>query len=83
MTLDETLTVPLFRMLETMARIHGKVQGQTWLLQECRTKQLPVKISNGLVSFVCDQVLVRLLNQSPDRMVVYKGTKIATIEQSD
>ena len=58
-TLDETLTVPPFSMLETMARIHGKVRGQTWLLQECKTKELPVKIANGLLSSVCDQVPVR------------------------
>ena len=28
-TVDETLTIPLFSMLETMARVNGKVQGQT------------------------------------------------------
>ena len=81
MTVDET--VPPFSMLETMARVHGKVRGQTWLLLECKTKQLPVKIANGLVGSVCDQVPVRLLNPSPDRMVVYKGTKIATVEEID
>ena len=70
-------------MLETMARINGKVRGRTWLLQECKTKQLPVKIANGLVSSVCDQVPVRLLNPGPDRMVVYKGTKTATEEDID
>ena len=59
-TVDETLTIPPFSMLETMARVNGKVQGQTWLLQECRTKQLPVKIANGLVSSTCDQVPVQI-----------------------
>ena len=52
-------------------------------MQECRTKQLPVKIANGLVSSVCDQVPVRLLNQSTDCIVVYKGTKIAPVEEID
>ena len=79
-TIDETLTIPPFSMLETMARVNGKVRGQTWLLQECRTKQLPVKIANGLVNSTCDQVPVRVLNPSPDSRVVYKGTKIATVE---
>ena len=83
MTLDETLTAPPFSMLETMARVHGTVEGQTWLLQEFKTKQLPVKIANGLVSSVCDQLPIKLLNPSPDRMVVYKGTKIATVEEID
>ena len=35
------------------------------------------------MSCVGDQVPVRLLNPSPDRMVVYKGTKIATVEEMD
>ena len=70
-------------MLEAMARVNGKVRGQTWLLQECKTKQLPVKIANGLVSSGCDQVPVRLLNPSPERRVVYKGTNIATVEEID
>ena len=82
-TIDETLTIPPFSMLETMARVNGKVRGQTWLLQECRTKQLPVKIANGLVNSTCDQVPVRVLNPSPDSQVVYKGTKIATVEGVD
>ena len=66
-TLDETLTIPPFSVLETTARVNGKVQGQTWLLQECKTKQLPVRVANGLVKSACDQVPVRLLNPSPDR----------------
>ena len=41
-TLDETLTIPPFSILETTARINGIVRGQMWLLQECKTKQLPV-----------------------------------------
>ena len=82
-TLEETLTIPPFSMLEAMARVNGKVRGQTWLLQECKTKQLPVKIANGLVSSGCDQVPVRLLNPSPERRVVYKGTNIATVEEID
>jgi hypothetical protein len=53
------------------------------LVQECMTKQLPVKIANGLVGSTCDQVPVRLLNPSPDSRVVYKGTKVATVEGID
>ena len=82
-TLDETLTIPPFSVLETTARVNGKVQGQTWLLQECKTKQLPVRVANGLVKSAYDQVPVRLLNPSPDSKVVYKGTKIATVEEID
>jgi hypothetical protein len=37
-TVGETLTIPPFSMMETMARVNGKVRGQMWLLQECRTK---------------------------------------------
>ena len=70
-------------MLETTARVNGKVQGQTWLLEECKTKQLPVRLAYGLVKSACDQVPVRLLNPSPDSKVVYKGTKIASYRGGD
>ena len=40
-----------------------------------------VKVANGLVKSACDQVPVRLLNPSPDSKVLYKGTKIATVEK--
>ena len=84
-TIDKTWIIPPFSMLATMTmtRVNGKVQGQTWLLQECTTKQLPVKISNGLVSSTCDEVPVRLLNPSPDSWMVYKGTKITIVEGID
>ena len=80
-TLDETLTIPPFSMLETIAHIHGKVRGQAGLLQECKTKQLPVRIANGLVCTSSSQVPVRLLNPSSDCVVIYRGTKIATVEE--
>ena len=66
-----------------MARVNGKVQCQTWLLQECRTKQSPIKIANGLVRSTSDQVPVRFLNLSVDSQVVYKGTKIAAVDGID
>ena len=82
-TLNETLTIPPFSMMETMARVNGKVRGQNWILQECKSKQLPVRVANGLVSTASSQVPIRLLNPSPDCRVVYKGTKIATVEELD
>ena len=38
-----------------------------------KTKQLPVKIAYGLVSSTCDQVPVRLLNHSPDKIATVEG----------
>ena len=67
--------------METLAKVNGRVRGLTWLLQECKSKQLPVRVANGLVSTTCTQVLVRLLNPSLDLRVVYKGTKVATMEE--
>ena len=67
--------------METLAKVNGRVCGCTWLLQECKSKQLPVKVANGLVSTTRTQVPVRLLNPSPDVRVVYKGTKVATVEE--
>ena len=42
-----------------------------------------MRVANGLVKSACDQVPVRLLNPSSDSKVVYKGTKIATVEEID
>ena len=80
-TLQETVRIPPFSVKETLAKVNGRVRGHTWLLQECKSKQLPVKVANGLVSTTRTQVPVRLLNPSPDVRVVYKGTKVATMEE--
>ena len=80
-TLQETVRILPFSVMETLAKVNGRVRGLTWLLQECKSKQLPVRVANGLVSTTCTQVLVRLLNPSLDLRVVYKGTKVATMEE--
>ena len=41
----------------------------------------PVRVANGLVSTTCPQVPDRLLNLSPDLRMVYKDTKVATVEE--
>ena len=61
----------------------GRYGARRGYCRNAERTELPVKIANGLVSSTCDQVPVRVLNPSPDSRVVYKGTKIATVEGID
>lgn len=42
-----------------------------------------MNVANGLVSTNTSHVPVRLLNPSPDPLTVFKGTKVATVEEVD
>ena len=53
----------------------------TWLVEECKSKNLPVRVAHALVNPVTTTVPVRLLNLSSDIAVVFKGTKLATVEE--
>ena len=52
-------------------------------MEKCRSKNLPVRVVRALVNPVTTTVPVRLLNLSADRTTVFKGTKVATIEECD
>lgn len=86
-TMDETVRIPPFSVVEVEARVNGNVRGKAWIVQECKFvqgckfKQLPVNVANGLVSGETSRVPVRLLNPSPDPMTVFKGTKVAMVEE--
>ena len=66
-----------------MAKVEGEIHEGTWLLEECKSRNLPVRVAHALVSPVTTTVPVRLLNLSSDTTVVFKGTKVATVEEYD
>ena len=80
-TVDETVRIPPFTVIEVEAQVKGNVRGKAWIVQGCKSKQLSVNVANGLVSGKTSRVPVRLLNPSPDPMTVFKGTKVATVEE--
>ena len=82
-TLEETLRIPPFSEMEVMAKVDGEIHEGTWLLEECKSRNLPVRVARALVSPVTTTVPVRLLNLSSDTTVVFKGTKVATVEEYD
>ena len=80
-TLEETLSIPPFSEIEVMAKVSEGLYQGTWLLEECKLKNLPVRVARALVNPVTPTVPVRLLNLSLDTTTVFKGTKVATVEE--
>ena len=66
-----------------MAKVSEGLHQGTWLLEECKSKNLPVRVARALVNPVTTTVPVRLLNLSSDTTTVFKGTKVATVEKCD
>ena len=66
-----------------MAQVSEGLHQGTWLLEECKLKNLPVRVIRALVNPVTMTVPVRLLNLSLDTTTVFKGTKVATVEECD
>ena len=69
--------------MEVMAKVREGLHEGTWLLEECKLKNLPVRVAHTLVNPVTTTVPVRLLNLSPNTATVFKGTKVATVEECD
>ena len=74
-TLEETLSIPPFSEMEVMAKVSEGLHQGTWLLEECKLKNLPVRVVCAIVNPVTTTVPVRLLNLS------LEGTKVATVEE--
>ena len=79
-TLEETLSIPPFSEMEVMAKVSEGIYLGTWLLEGCKLKNLPVRVTCALVYPVTMTVPVRLLNLSWDTTTMFKGTKVATVE---
>ena len=82
-TLEETLSIPPFSEMEVMAKVSKGLHQGTWLLEECKSKNLPVRITRALVNPITRTMPVRLRNLSSDTTTVFKGTKVATVEECD
>ena len=80
-TLEETLSIPPFSEIEVMAKVGEGLCEGTWLMEECKSKNLPVGVARALINPVTTTVPVRLLNLSSDTAIVFKGTKLATVEE--
>ena len=66
-----------------MAKVSEGLHKGTWLLEECKSKNLPVRVARALVNPITRTMPVRLLNLSSDTTTVFKGTKVATVEECD
>lgn len=85
--LRETLHIPAFSEIETMADTHERLSGGVWLLEGLRDRDLPVLVAGAVVAPVMGGentcVPVRLVNPTSVEVKIHKGTKIAMIEQLD
>ena len=64
-----------------MAKVGDGLREGTLLVEECKLKNLPVRVARALVNPVATTVPDRLLNLSSDTATVFKGTKLATVEE--
>ena len=81
--LGETLKIPPFSEMEVMAKVKGDVEKGTWLLEECTSRGLPIRVARAVVNPVSSTVPLRLLNLSSDTTTVFKDTKVATVEKCE
>ena len=65
-----------------MAKVSGECKGEeTWLLEESRSQQLPVRVAHAIVCSNSSTVPVRLLNPHPETITVYKNTQLVVLEK--
>lgn len=69
--------------MKVIAKVSEGLHQGTWLLEECKLKNLPVRATRALVNPVTMTVPVRLLNLSSDTTTMFKSTKVATVEECD
>ena len=74
-----TVEIPPRSVLEIEARLEAPVEG-VWLLHDAADKNLPAVVACALVEPTSTFVPVRLLNPQSESVMVYAGTKIATLE---
>ena len=81
-TLGETVRIPAFSEKEVVARIDKPLREGVWLLEGDNSGHLPVSIANALVNTTSPCVPMRILNNQPESVVLFKGTKVGTVEQA-
>ena len=65
------------------ARIDKPLREGVWLLEGDRTRRLPVSVANALINPASPCVLVRMINTQSESVVVFKGTKLGVVEETE
>ena len=79
---SETFSIPPFSEMEINAvTTHGVCDGGVWLAEAKPGRKREIVSARSLVSPKGGQVPLRLLNISGEAVTVYKGTKLAEIEE--
>ena len=73
MTLDGSIQVPAMSEIEVMAKVEGRGNNGTWLLEGRTSKGLTVEVARALV-WPSQYVLVRLMNSKSEVTTVHKNT---------
>lgn len=79
--MGETLKIPPFSEVEVMAKVKGDIEEGTWLLEECTSKSLPIRVARAVVNPMSSTVPIQLLNLSSATATVFKDMKVATVEK--
>ena len=79
-SLVETIRIPASSELEIMAHVSGPPIYKPYLLEQMTHKRLPVCIARALVSPDSSEVPLRVLNPSPEDVILYKDTSVATMQ---
>ena len=76
----ETLSIPPFSEIQTMASCNPVIDHRTWLIEGSRA-DLPILIAGALVTSTPKSqggyVLILIVNPLPTDVTVYKGTRVA------
>ena len=82
-TLEETVRIPALSEREVTARIDKPLREGVWLLEGDQTGRLPVSIANALINPGSPCVPVRMTNTQSESVVVFKGTKMKVVEETE
>ena len=80
--LAETVHLPPRSEKEAPARIDKPLREGTWILEGDRSGRLPVSVANALVNISSKCVPVRMINTRCESIVIFKGTKVGTVEEA-
>ena len=81
--MEETVRIPALSEREVTARIDKPLQEGVWLLEGDWTGRLPVSIANALINPASPCVPVRMINTQSESVVVFKGTKVGVVEETE
>ena len=87
LSLMETVTIPSYSELETMASAAATTCADSvWLVSGLELSLL-VLVAAGVVSCAqgkeSSQIPIRMINPSPSKVTIYKGTRVAMAEEME